>query len=200
MKNKSLLSLVVFSSLIIPTIVSAGITNDKVELKGILSIKGHDSIELSKHAGETIRLNKGYVEITTEKAGSGLSLFAPEITIKQNGQSLSIKVPRKNFQTDEEFNLSARASELNYNLSLEKTETKSAEVVKTEIEACQYMAVGSTGAPIRRSGVKKVSNTYVTTTEAYKLTLSEGKTAAAVFKSKAEHKAKVNSSLLEICK
>lgn len=199
MKNKSLLSVVVFSSLIIPTIVSAGIANDKIELKGILSTPGRDSIHLSFHAGETIQLNKGYIEITTEKASSGFSLFTPEIVVKQNGQSMSIKVPNKNFQSDEEFNLSARTSELNYDLALEKTTIKSSETKKIETEACMYMAVGSSGAPIRKSGIRKVQNTYINVKDSYKLTLSKNKVVAGKFTSTNTHKEKLNSALIEIC-
>lgn len=114
MKNNSLLSLLVFSSLIIPTVVNAGLVNEKVKLQGNLSIKGSETITLGKSSGKSISLNKGLVDIQMETLENPISMLMPRLYIEQNGQMLAIKIPPSKYLNADEFELKADSSGLNY--------------------------------------------------------------------------------------
>lgn len=199
MKNKSLLSLVVFSSLIIPTMVNAGLVNQRVKLQGHLSIKGSETITIAKGQSKGIQLNKGLVDIQMETLENPISMLTPRLYIEQNGEMLAIKVPPSKYLNADEFELKADSSGLNYDLLLEKTSSKGEEVKKIENEGCTFRLKGDSVEKFRM-GVVKVQNTYVDTKEAYKLTISKDGEVAARFTSNKVTTDKVNSIQLDICK
>ena len=197
MKNKSLLSLLVFSSLIIPTMVNAGLVNERVKLQGNLSIQGSETITLGWKYGDSISLNKGIVDVQMETLENPISMLMPRLYIEQNGEMLAIKVPPSKYLNADEFELTADFSGLNYDLLMEKKSSKGNEVKKIEEEGCTYKIPGDRRV---RLGVVKVQNTYITTKETYKLTMSKDGIVAAKFISNKLTSDKVNSTQLDICK
>jgi hypothetical protein len=199
MKNKSLLTLLVFSSLIIPTLVSAGMTNERVELQGNLAIKGGDSITLGKDSGKSIQLNKGTVDIEVERLENSISLLTPRLYIEQNGQMLAIKVPAAKYLNEDDFELTADSSGLNYDLSLQKTTLKGGSFNKIEEEGCTFHKAGDSDSRIQ-FGVQKVQNTYITIQETYKLTLGKDNEVAAKITSSKIHTEKLQTKSIDICR
>lgn len=199
MKNKSLLTLLVFSSLIIPTFSSAGMINEKVKLQGNISIKGSETLGLKFKSGKGIQLNKGTVDVEMETLENPISLLMPRLYIEQNGQLMAIKVPASKYLNADEFELKADSSGLNYDLLFEKSVTKSSETTKIEDEGCIYRLKGDAASKMR-FGVQKFQNTYVTQKETYTLTLSKDNETHGTIVSVKSHSEKLNSKALDICK
>lgn len=199
MKNNSLLSLLVFSSLIIPTMVNAGLVNERVKLQGNLAIKGSETISLGKSSGKSISLNKGPIDIEVETLENPISMLTPRLIIEQNGQMLAIKVPKSKYLNADEFELTADSSSLNYDLSLQKITIKGGSFYKIEEEGCTFHKIGDSESRLQ-FGVQKVQNTYMTIQETYKLTLSQDKVVAAKITSTKSHMEKLHTKLIDICK
>ncbi|MEA9355090.1 hypothetical protein SHI21_02705 [Bacteriovorax sp. PP10] len=197
MKNKSLLSLLVFSSLILPTMVNAGLVNERVKLQGNLSIKGSETITIAKGSSKGIQLNRGLVDIQMETLENPISMLMPRLYIEQNGQTLSIKVPPSKYLNADEFELSADSSGLNYDILMEKEISNSDSFQKTEDQGCTYYKNDSSRIQF---GVQKVLNTYVDVKETYKLTLSKDKVVGAKITSTKSHMEKLHTKLIDICK
>lgn len=212
MKNNVLALSMVFSTLILPVAAHAGLINSKIDHKGILAIPGKDSIVLSQHAGRSISLNKGYMEIKTEKVPLGFSLVDPTLVLKQNGKSLTIEVPLSNYHNEETFTLSAKDSGLNYDLFLRKTETKGKAVEKVETQICTYQEVGyNCGVDVNgvyncvmglhdKTGKEEARNTYIDTVTTYKLTLGKNNVLQAEFTSSNTKSSKTSSRALSNCR
>lgn len=212
MNNISLLSVVAFSALIVPSLTNAALVNTRIDLKGALSIQGKDSIVLEQRAGRAITLNKGAMEIRAEKVPMGFSLIDPRLVIKQNGQTLAIDVSTDNYHNDDNFTLKAKDSNLNYDLYLRKTETKSAISVREEIQVCtakEYTykcgidmnaAYNCVHGIMDKPGVQKAKNSFITKTTTYKLTLGRNNVQVAEFESSEAKTEKIKSEELEACK
>lgn len=212
MKNNVLALSMVFSTLILPVAAHAGLINSKIDHKGILAIPGKDSVVLSQHAGRTISLNKGYMEIRTEKVPLGFSLLDPQLVLKQNGQTLTIDVPTDNYHNDETFTLLAKDSGLNYDLYLRKTLTQGKAVEKTETQICTYQEMGyKCGVDVNgayncvmglmdKTGTQQARNTYADVTTTYKLTLGKNKVLQAEFSSSSVQASQSSSEALTRCK
>lgn len=199
MKNKSLLSLLVFSSLIIPTMVNAGLVNERVKFQGDLSIKGSETITIAKGSSKGIHLNKGLVDIQMETLENPISMLMPRLYIEQNGQMLAIKVPPSKYLNADEFELTADSSGLNYDLSLQKITLKGGSFHKIEEEGCTFHKTGDSESRLQ-FGVQKVQNTYMTVQETYKLTLSKDQVVGAKITSTKSHMEKLHTKLIDNCK
>lgn len=212
MKNNVLALGMLFSTIILSSAANAGLINSRIEHKGILAVPGKDSIVLSQHAGKSISLNKGYMEIVTEKVPLGFSLLDPRLVLKQNGKSLVIDVPLNNYHNEETFTLAAKDSGLNYDLYLRKTETKGKAVEKVETQICTYQEVGyNCGVDVNgayncvmglkdKTGTEEARNSYVDTVTTYKLTLGRNNVLQAEFTSSNTKSSKVSSESLSNCR
>jgi hypothetical protein len=199
MKNKSLLSLLVFSSLIIPTLVNAGLVSERVNLQGNLAIKGDETITLGKSSGKSIQLNKGAINIEMVKLESLISIPSSKLSIEQNGQRLAIKIPASKYLNEDDFELTADSSGLNYDLSLQKTTLKGGSFNKIEEEGCTFHKAGDSDSRLQ-FGVQKVQNTYITIQETYKLTLGKDNEVAAKITSSKIHTEKLQTKSIDICR
>jgi len=212
MKNINLLSILTYSALMIPTLTNAALVNQRIDMTGPLSIQGKDSIVLEQRAGRAITLNKGTMEIRAEKVPMGFSLIDPRLIIKQNGQTLTIDVPTDNYHNDDNFTLSAKDSNLNYDLYLRRTVTKGSVTQKEEVQACtarEYTykcgvdinaAFNCVHGMMDKPGIQKARNSYVSTTTTYKLTLGKNNIQVAEFTSNKVATEKIKSEELESCK
>lgn len=199
MKNKSLLSLLVFSSLIIPTMVNAGLVNQRVKFQGNLSIKGSETITIAKGSSKGIQLNKGLVDIQMETLENPISMLMPRLYIEQNGEMLAIKVPPSKYLNADEFELDADYSGLNYDILMEKTTSSSDSIQKIEEQGCTFYKNDSTKGRVHL-GSQKVLNTYVDVKETYKLTLSNANTVNAKITSTKSHMEKLHTKIIDNCK
>ena len=199
MKNKSLLSLLVFSSLIIPTMVNAGLVNQRVKFQGHLSIKGSETMTLAKGSSKGIQLNKGLVDIQMETLENPISMLMPRLYIEQNGEMLAIKVPPSKYLNADEFELLSESSGLNYDILLEKTTSSSDSFQKIEEEGCTFYKTGEARGRIHL-GSQKVLNTYVDVKQKYKLTLSKDKAEFGNIISTKSHMEKLHTKLIDNCK
>lgn len=195
MNNKSLATMLALSTLILPAVSSARLTNEIIRHEGILSVPGASSIKLEQHAGRAINLNKGMMEIRTTKVPMGFSLLDPQLVLKQNGQTLTIDIPTDKYSDEETFTVLGKDSNLNYDLYLRKMITSSKAVSAVVTQICTYQKFGMTcgvdvnGAYNCVSGMKDIAgtqlakNTTVDVTTTYKLTLGQKNVAKAEFTS-----------------
>ncbi|MBC7712306.1 MAG: hypothetical protein H7177_03150 [Rhizobacter sp.] len=213
MKLNTLSLIMILSTLILSAVASARLTNETIPHTGILAIPGANSITLSQHAGRTITLNKGYLEIKTTKVPMGFSLLTPQLVIKQNGQTMYIDVDTDGYQADEEsFNLLSKDSDLNYDLYLRRSTTSTKDVQAITTQACTYQELGTKcGIDVDgkyncivgmqdKSGVQKVRNTTADVTVSYKLTLGQKNVAKAEFTSAQTTTELKKSEELSACK
>lgn len=212
MKNKVLALSVIFSALALPLAANAGLTNSRIDHKGILAIPGKESIALSQHAGKSISLNKGYMEVRTERVPLGFSLLDPQLVLKQNGKTYIVEVPTSAYHNEESFTLTVKDSGLSHDLYLRKTEVKSKAKELVEVQVCTYKEWGfQCGVDVNgayncvqnlmdKTGTQNARNTYVDTTTTYKLTLGQNKVLQAEFTSSNVKSAKVSSEELSACK
>lgn len=208
MKNNTLTFSMIFSALIFPLASNAG---TRIEHKGALSVSGKDSIVLSQHAGKSIVLNKGAMELRTEKVSMGFSIFDPQLIVVQNGKSLAIDIPTGSYHGSEAFTYLGKDSGLNYDLYLRKTEVKGNALTKVEEQICTYREWGfKCGVDINgayncvqnlmdRTGTQKAKNTYVDVTTTYKLTLGQNNVSKAEFTSSTTQSNKTASEELSRC-
>ncbi len=212
MKNNLLTVCMLFSAVILPyASYAGGLTNSRIDHTGILAIAGKDSIKLELRAGNSILLNRGQMQIKTEKVPLGFSLLDPRLILKQNGQTLAIDIPTDYYHNDETYTYLAKNSGLNYDLYLRKTEARGKEVQKVENESCTYKEAGfvcgmdNSGNPacvaaiLNKPGIQKAKNTYLDSTVTYKLTLGKNSVQQAEFTSAVTSAEKKKTEPLEEC-
>lgn len=212
MKNSLLTKCMLFSMVIISSGANAGLANSRIDHKGVLSVAGKDSIRLEQRAGNSILLNKGQMELRTEKVPMGFSLLDPRLILKQNGQTLAIDIPTDYYHNDEAFTYLAKNSGLNYDLYLRKLEASGKSLQKVETVECFYKTpqlvcgLDNSGNPIcvgaimDKVGKQQVKNTYQDKTVIYKLTLGKNSVQQAEFTSSVTTAQKVKTEALEDCR
>lgn len=211
MKNKLLTNCVIFSVVIFSSVANAGLTNSRIDHNGVLVIAGKDSIKLEQRAGNSIQLNKGQMQIRTEKVPLGFSLLDPRLVLKQNGQTLAIDIPTDYYHNDETFTYLAKNSGLNYDLYLRKTQATGKEFQKIETTSCNYKEPGfvcgldnsgnaaCVATILTKPGKQKAKNTYQDTTVTYKLTLGRNSVQQAEFTSAVTTTERKKSEALDEC-
>lgn len=195
MNNKTLAMALTLSTLILPAISSARLTNEIIRHEGIIAIPGAASIKLEQHAGRAITLNKGLMEIRTTKVPMGFSLLDPQLVLKQNGQTLYVDIPSDKYSGEENFTVLGKDSNLNYDLYLRKTTTTSKAVSAVVTQICKYQKFGmNCGVDVDgkyncvagmkdEAGTQQAKNTTVDITTTYKLTLGQKNVLKAEFTS-----------------
>lgn len=212
MNNKTLAMALALSTLILPVVASARLSNETIRHEGIISILGATSIKLEQHAGRSITLNKGLMEVKTTKISMGFSILDPQLVLKQNGQTLLVDIPSDNYSDVETFTVLGKDSGLNYDLYLRKTTTNSAAVQTIKTEACTRQEFGTKcGLDFEgkynciagmqdKVGFQNVRKTTVDITDTYKLTLGQKNIAKAEFISSQTRTEIKKSEELTICK
>lgn len=212
MNNKTLAIMLTLSTLTLPAVSSARLTNESIRHEGVLAVSGASIISLSQQAGRAITLNKGVMEITTTRVPLGFSLLDPQLVLKQNGQTLRIDIPTDKYSDEETFTLLSKDSDLNYDLYLRKTTSTGKAVSAVVTQICRYQKYGlncgvdtdgkydCVGGLNDVVGVQQVRNTVVDVTTTYKLTLGQKNVLKAEFTS-SKTKAEIKSTEeLSICK
>lgn len=213
MNNKMLSLVMAVSTLMLPTIASARLTNETIFHRGHFEIEGAQTLTLSEHAGNSITLNNGALDIKSTKVKAGYSLFNTQLVIKQNGQSMYIDIDTRAYMDDKEsFNLKATHSDLNYDLYLRKKTISTNEIQTLQVAACTYKQFGTkcsvdiegkyncTSALQDRLGTQQVRNTNAEITNTYKLTLAQNNIAKAVFTSAQTTTELKKTEVLTVCR
>lgn len=212
MNNKTLAFALALSTLILPAVSSARLTNEIIQHEGSLSISNATSLKLEQHAGRAINLKNGAMEIRTTRVPMGFSLLDPQLVLKQNGQTLRIDIPSDKYSDEETFTVLGKDSNLNYDLYLRKSVTAGKAIQATRDQACTYKEFGTKcGVDFEgkfncvagmqdRPGIQKVKNTTVDVTTTYKLTLGQKNIGLAEFTSSKTVTELKKSEELTVCK